>query len=130
MEEQQLGLGHSPRETNTASHEDRIPLLALTVNFISHVGGESAAHREDVRSVRAEVVDQSIGDKGDLLGRSSKTDLVLKHQITAFTKIRAGIWFLLGIFPRGKAVEQGGAPLRPKRQRESGQEQLQCKVLS
>ena len=53
-------------------------MLALTVNFVSHVGGESAAHREDVCSIRPEVVDQSIGDKGDVLGRSSKTNVVLK----------------------------------------------------
>lgn len=52
-------------------------MLALTVNFVSQVGGESAAHSGDVCSVGVEVVDQSIGDKGDLLVRSSKTDLVL-----------------------------------------------------
>ena len=53
-------------------------MLALTVNFVSHVGGESAAHSGDGCSVGVEVVDQSIGDKGDVLGRSSKTDQVLK----------------------------------------------------
>lgn len=76
-EEQRLCLSHSPRETKARSLRDTIPLLALTVNFVSHVGGDSTAHREDIGSIRTQVVDQSIGDKGDLLGRSSMTNLVL-----------------------------------------------------
>lgn len=80
VEEQQLCLRRAPRETNARSHRGTIPLLALTVNFISHVGGESTAHREDIFSIRPEVVDQSIGNKGDLLGRCPKTDLVLNNK--------------------------------------------------
>ena len=62
---------------NARSERDRIHLPALTRNFIGLVGGDSAAHREDVCSVRLEVADQSLGHKGDLLCNSSKTDLVL-----------------------------------------------------
>lgn len=78
VQEQQLCLGHSPGGEKARSVTLRIPMLALTVNFVSHVGGESAAHSGNGCSVGVEVVDQSIGDKGDVLGRSSKTDQVLK----------------------------------------------------
>ena len=52
-------------------------MLTFTVNFVSQVGGESTAHSGDVYSIVPEVVDQSIGDKGDPLGCSSKSEQVL-----------------------------------------------------
>ena len=80
VEAHHLCLSHAPGDKKARSVALRIPMLTLTVNFVSQVGGESTAHSGDVNSIVPEVVDQSIGDKGDLLGRSSKTNLVLNNK--------------------------------------------------
>ena len=77
VEAHHLCLSHAPGDKKARSVTLRIPMLTLTVNFVSKVGGESTAHSGDINSVGVEVVDQSIGDKGDPLGCSSKSEQVL-----------------------------------------------------
>ena len=67
----------SPRRKKAWLVTDISHLLALTVNFISHVGFESSAHSEDVWSIRSEVTDRSHDDERDLLCRLSLTVHVL-----------------------------------------------------